>query len=409
MSDVADEAEPKQTPDYEFLGVWADVTDPILLALCPPSPSPSSTSSTSSDDSADVPFNEMKFWSIESSDDNSFSPFIEAKGWGAGPWTTPSAGKIIFDKDALAFINKLLPQICILTWIEQALPVLGIASFGSLKADEWQNLFTVQLPLILPVHWASGGPAACSLFRNFAHLVSMVILALKRSMTSERVLLSTPEKFPEQLKPFLPQLQAIRDPITVEAETIPKYRQAFLDSTTLEALIRRLNKLFPCSTGAPWIPSDKWAEKRKAKSSKFLLVTPRIEKLSSCSINNVSFSTLRKNPNNCVIALKAGCAPHYGIIEDIFQHWRTMGNGTSRSDTWLVIQPLMPCNFSNPFAGIPKSKFELQLELRMLRTETLYVKHTQEVLAHCAWIKYKAGEILPSIKQDCIALVTLDR
>ncbi|WAQ82946.1 hypothetical protein PtA15_3A312 [Puccinia triticina] len=216
-----------------------------------------------------------------------------------------------------------------------------------------------------------------------------------------------PEKFPEQLRPFLAQLQAFQAPIRVEAETIPKHRQASLDSTQLRILIKRLNQLFPCPTGAPWIPSDEWAKKRKADASKFLSVTPRIEKLSSCLINEVCFSTFRDNPSNSVISLRAGCAPQYGMIEDIVVHRRILGNGNSTADTWLVIQPLLPCNFSNPFAGMIPN-FELQVELR-IPDQTNYIIHTQEVLAHCAWIKYKPCEILPSIKNVCIALVSLDR
>ncbi|WAR52229.1 hypothetical protein PtB15_1B670 [Puccinia triticina] len=213
--------------------------------------------------------------------------------------------------------------------------------------------------------------------------------------------------FPAELQPFIRQLQAFRDPISVRAETIPKSRQGFLNSPTLKVLIKRLNELFPCSTGAPWIPSDEWAKKKEAKSKEYLAVTPSIEKLPSVLINEVLFSTLRENPSNSVITLRAGCAPQYGIIEQIFWHQRTSGNGTSTANTWMVIQPLVPCSFSNPFAGL--GKFDVQLELRIIQTEILYVIHTREVLAHCAWIKYKACEILPSIKKECIALVSLDR
>jgi hypothetical protein len=179
MSDTADEPEPQRIPQYEVNGMNADARNPALAALRPESPS-------DSEDGSDIPFNRMEFRSNESSD-NSFSPFLTDDGWGTGPWVRPSEGKIIFDKDALAFINRLLPRIRIPTWIQRALPILGKASFGSLKADEWRNLFTVQLPLILPVYWATGGPVARSLFRNFAHLVSMVKLALKRSINLETV------------------------------------------------------------------------------------------------------------------------------------------------------------------------------------------------------------------------------
>ncbi|PLW22271.1 hypothetical protein PCANC_28642, partial [Puccinia coronata f. sp. avenae] len=414
--------------------------NPALAALRPESPS-------NSEDGSNIPFNRMEFRSN-------------------------NEGKIIFDKDALAFINRLLPRIHIPTWIQRALPILGKASFGSLKADKWRNLFTVQLPLILPVYWATGRPVARSLFRNFAHLVSMVKLALKRSINLETVemyrkhtleylqscrllfpnvnlapnhhmsihltegmenmgpsrsklkitfltnfcrlanlqaVLSAPERFPADLQPYLRQLKSLFEESLCEDKIIPKSRQGFLDSSALKVLIRRLNKLFPCPTGATWITSNAWDKKREAESAKFLSVTSRIENLSTCEINKVNFSTYRENPSNSVIVLRANCAPQYGIIEQIFRHTRILGNGTSAANTWLAVQPLLPCNFPNPFAGQPD--FELNVELRTFQTntDTLYVNHPTEVLAHCSFIKYKPSEILPSIKKECIAVVSLER
>ncbi|KNZ53993.1 hypothetical protein VP01_3080g1 [Puccinia sorghi] len=65
--------------------------------------------------------------------------------------------------------------------------LVGKASFGKLKADEWRNLFTLQLPLILPAYWNDADPASQSLIHKFADLVSLVNLALKRSMNFQRV------------------------------------------------------------------------------------------------------------------------------------------------------------------------------------------------------------------------------
>ncbi|KAI9607683.1 hypothetical protein KEM48_003470 [Puccinia striiformis f. sp. tritici PST-130] len=225
-----------------------------------------------------------------------------------------------------------------------------------------------------------------------------------------QAVLSASETYPAQLMPFINQLKAFHDPIHVEAETIPKRRQGSLDSSTLQILVKRLNDLFPCPTGATWLSSDAWAKKRKAEASKFLSVASRIKTLSSCVINEVRFSTYKENPSNSVIVLQPGCAPQYSIIEQIFQHWRTLGNGTSTADIWLVTQPLLPCSFPNPFAGL--QDFEVGVELRTFQTDetdTLYINHTQEVLAHCAWIKYRPSEIIRHIKKECIALVSLER
>jgi lantibiotic modifying enzyme len=84
-------------------------------------------------------------------------------------------------------VNCLLPRLNIPSWIKGAVPVLGKASYGKFKADEWRTLFLIQLPLILVKIW--GGPhcAHVSLLQNFSHLVAAVYLALKRSMTEARI------------------------------------------------------------------------------------------------------------------------------------------------------------------------------------------------------------------------------
>ncbi|MBW0488105.1 hypothetical protein O181_027820 [Austropuccinia psidii MF-1] len=114
-----------------------------------------------------------------------FEPTTTTDGWD-GNWV-PAHERVIIDLHALDFIKKTLPHIWIPTWIKHAIPVLGKASFGRLKADEWQNLFKVQLPLILPVLWKDSIPKTLSLLHNFAHLVSFVNVALKQSTSAKRI------------------------------------------------------------------------------------------------------------------------------------------------------------------------------------------------------------------------------
>ncbi|PLW12079.1 hypothetical protein PCASD_23021 [Puccinia coronata f. sp. avenae] len=98
----------------------------------------------------------------------------------------PMAGAI-FDSDFLAYINQRLAQIHIPTSISRMIPILGQASYGSLKADEWRNLFTIQLPLCLVPLWCSKDTFSRALLKKFCHLVSMVNLALKCTMTPNRI------------------------------------------------------------------------------------------------------------------------------------------------------------------------------------------------------------------------------
>jgi hypothetical protein len=110
-------------------------------------------SSVQNDEDEDEPvllFLEYQFGS-NTSDNNWEGPDLSALGW--GEWTAGSPEDTIFDAAMLRVINSLLPQIHYPTWIKQAIPVLGKASNGKLKADEWRNLFQMQLPLILVKVW----------------------------------------------------------------------------------------------------------------------------------------------------------------------------------------------------------------------------------------------------------------
>ncbi|KAI7935194.1 hypothetical protein MJO28_016832 [Puccinia striiformis f. sp. tritici] len=93
----------------------------------------------------------------------------------------------IFDSHLLAYVNQRLTRIHIPTSVSRAIPILGSASYGKLKADEWCHLFTIQLPLCLIPLWNGKDEFKQSLLANFCHLVSMVNIALKRTMSSDRI------------------------------------------------------------------------------------------------------------------------------------------------------------------------------------------------------------------------------
>ncbi|PLW33130.1 hypothetical protein PCASD_17572 [Puccinia coronata f. sp. avenae] len=177
MSDVNDEDEPRPVSSRELDQLLKDSFKKGNPGTTrPASPSPEEFNEA-------MPFGEMFFGSDT---DPSDADFVLGQDWG-GDWIPPSTGKVILDKEALSFINRRLKQLHIPSWIGRAIPVLGKASFGRLKADEWRNLFTIQLPLILPALWQDDDPANQSLLHNFAHLVSFITLALKRTMNMERV------------------------------------------------------------------------------------------------------------------------------------------------------------------------------------------------------------------------------
>lgn len=127
----------------------------------------------------------IAFGEYSSSNDEDYDPLGDV-GWN-GPWNAPPLDEIIFDEKMLRRINALLPRIHIPTWIKRAIRVLGKASFGKLKADEWRNLFALQLPLILIPMWFGQDNVKSSLLKNFIHLGSLVNLALKREINSDQI------------------------------------------------------------------------------------------------------------------------------------------------------------------------------------------------------------------------------
>ncbi|PLW34522.1 hypothetical protein PCANC_19240 [Puccinia coronata f. sp. avenae] len=177
MSDVADEEEPPPVSSRELDQLLKDSLKSTI-----PEPERSSTPFPEESELG-IPFAEMLFGSNTGTSDTEFEL---GKDWD-GEWIPPSTGQVILDKDSLSAINRHFKKLHIPSWIGRAIPALGKASFGRLKADEWRNLFLIQLPLVLPAVWEDGDLANQSLLENFAHLVSFVNIALKQTINKELI------------------------------------------------------------------------------------------------------------------------------------------------------------------------------------------------------------------------------
>ncbi|KAA1073203.1 hypothetical protein PGT21_050095 [Puccinia graminis f. sp. tritici] len=232
MSDEDDEQAPKGVSTKELRDLIAAASSPLPHDLSStlsqlPSTSKKGKQRLTEDTEVDqVAFRDLLLGNSSTSSDDDFVPHISSAEWG-GEWVAPSEGKIIFDKTLISHVNSLLSKIRIPTWIQRAIPVLGKASFGRLKADEWRNLFTVQLPLILPSYWNDDDPACLSLLHNFAHLVSLVNLGLKRSMTAKRA-----DDYREHVQAY------IQSSLTLfpDVELAPNHHMAFHLARCLKAL-----------------------------------------------------------------------------------------------------------------------------------------------------------------------------
>ncbi|POW08127.1 hypothetical protein PSTT_07764 [Puccinia striiformis] len=348
---------------------------------------------TDADAEEQVAFRDLLLGSSTDLSDAEFVPNVASAEWG-GEWVPPSEGKIVFDRTALSHINSLLPEIHIPTWIKRAIPVLGKASFGRLKADEWRNLFTLQLLLILPTYWNNGDPASQSLLHNFSNLVSLVTLALKRSMNHSSI-----EQYRHHIHRYIESSLLLFPDVTLA----PNHHMAFhlADclkkfgpcrawwSFSMERLMaqvlkssgnNRLGELeitcqtnygrmsnlrsllenkFPpsvepviCQIKALYdpIPFTPQTQKKNPTTALanhlfkqlFIPVNDRAQQLNNFSVDEVVFSTFETNRNNAVIALKPNAPLKYAVIKNIFRHTRSASDGSRSSDTWLVVQPLAP-------------------------------------------------------------------
>lgn len=486
MSDTNDEPEPAGVPSRELIALLRDAQGPV------PAFNNCEHPIIDLEDNDDV---QTIFGTHTAASDTAYPPSLSGLEW-RGQWTASTEGKVILDSDALGFINTNLPLIHVPTWIKRAVPVLGKASFGRLKADEWRNLFSIQLPLILPAYWCSHENQERSLLHNFFHLVCAVNCALKRTITVEsiasyrhhiheylqsssilfedvklapnhhmamhladclemfgpvrswwsfpmerlmgtilkachnnrlgqlemtfmntfnrignlRALLSSPDKLPEALQPFLTSLQ---DPsssnLLPETHDLSKTSQ-MIDSALYKQLVGQLNAQCPSDDGCKWMASSEWSRKTLDQRNGFATVSNRIEPLHHLTENDITYSTFKKNPSNSMIAAKLRSGEMvFGRIDQIFKHRRVNLKKEFIIDSWLVIEPLPPAPpFSdNPFAQL--SQYDVQLHLRLDRAQSPQLLRLQQVVANCAWISYASGALSEKFKGKTVALIVLDR
>ena len=75
------------------------------------------------------------------------------------------------------------------TWVSRGPAEPGMAKQGSLKADEWKTLCTIQLPLMLIRIWGTrpAGDRKLEMLDNFMDLVHAVRLATVREITTTQI------------------------------------------------------------------------------------------------------------------------------------------------------------------------------------------------------------------------------
>jgi hypothetical protein len=113
-------------------------------------------------------------------DDNEFRPLSDSdsdadscKSDEDSAWTAVC----IFNSKQLDAIHVCLAETVVPSWLERPPVNLGAKSHGKLKADQWLQLFSVFLPLILPELWTTeagspSNPRFTALLDNFHDLIA---------------------------------------------------------------------------------------------------------------------------------------------------------------------------------------------------------------------------------------------
>ncbi|KNE95780.1 hypothetical protein PSTG_10841 [Puccinia striiformis f. sp. tritici PST-78] len=345
----------------------------------------------------DEAFRELLLEIEISSSQDKHVPNIPGKEWG-GDWVLHPDDETAFDGPMLSKIDSLLKRISIPTWIKRAIPILCKASCGRLEADEWRNLFTIQLPLILPHLWNNGKRSSQSLLHNFAHFVSRVTVAFKQAMNANHIeshrhhihsyVGSCLALFPDTnlapnhhmvfhlancLERFGPSrawwsflmeqmmAQVLKGQLEITHLTnfggLSNLR-ALLQSgdfhPSLKPPIRHiralLNELFP-GENFKWAPSDEW---HLSKSPNILAtVNSRIRIVANFQKGQEIFSSMKTNKNNCIVALKPEARLKYGMIKQVFLHSRTPPGLPPQTNTRLALELLNPApTTKNPFTQL---------------------------------------------------------
>lgn len=219
------------------------------------------------------------------------------------------------------------------------------------------------------------------------------------------------KRVPALLQPYLKRLLSIIEPILFVAKTtssIPSNEA--IDFKIYRQLIKYMNSqsLNDCAwtSATDWTFLTSWEKKICAPvraSAKFL---------SNVTHKSVSFATFSHSKNNSVVQVNLGPdgTISFGTIQSIFIHRRLpVGQKVPIDDTWIVIQYFLPVPPSKPNCFLALKEPDVQAYLRLDSLSEPSIIHINQIVSHCAWIEYKAGEINPGLDMPTIGLISVDR
>jgi hypothetical protein len=224
-----------------------------------------------------------------------------------------------------------------------------------------------------------------------------------------RGMLDTPEIFPEQLRPYILHLKEMYEPVAFTSKFLADpLKTDSLSSQECRQLVERLNAK---SQETRWAVASDWCRLNKADKKKTASLSSRCQPHKHLDYKNVTFSNWKANMNNSVIAVDSALPNivHFARIERIFTHTRTTKTKQEITDTWLTVKPFPPIKKKKDDVFDHLNQRALQLHLRLPVSNDVHMININDVVSHCAWIEYNAGELVSRIDYPVVALVSLDR
>lgn len=179
----------------------------------------------------------------------------------------------------------------------------------------------------------------------------------------------------------------------------------------MELLVKQLNEqhIEECI----WVTPENFALLSETDGLGYGVVPPRGILQKRVDHKGVSFSQFSESQIDSFIMFNSrSTGTHcFGRITTIFVHRRTPEPSNNIIDTWLLVQAFTslpaPLQEYNPFSRIAMPAIQASLQL-WHPTQNVIIR-LDEVVAHCAWIMYKPGELHKKLNSPTVALICMDR
>lgn len=130
--------------------------------------------------------------------------------------------------------------------------------------------------------------------------------------------------------------------------------------------------------------------------------------------NDVAYSTFTQSPKNSFIIFRSRSTDNeevteFGRIFSIFTHRRASKPSQNILDTWLHVHcfPDLPSASYNPFKELETQ--DVEFHIRAWGPTDDRIISINDVVAHCAWMMYRPGEIHKDLKVPTVALISMER